>query len=86
LRRCLLVTRLDVRVDLLGPGAPGLLHRVKVRIRIKTQRVERAQFVAAARAVARRCPAVVRRFAEAGRVRGTNFSVTLSTLRTSDTI
>ena len=58
-----LVTGADVGVDFLGLGAPGLLHGVEIGIGLKTEQFKRAQFVAAAGAIARTTPAVIGRFA-----------------------
>src|SRR5690606_11852527 len=55
-----LIVGLDVGVDFLGLGPPGLAHRLEIGIGLEPEHFERAHLVGATAAVARTCPAVVR--------------------------
>src|SRR5579871_5450185 len=64
------IAGIEIGVDVLRPRAPGLLHGFEIGVGPKSEQLERAQFVTAARAVARARPAIVRRLRIARRVAG----------------
>ena len=64
------VAGVEVGVDVLGLGAPRFLHRLEIGIGGEPEQLERTNLVAAAAAVARASPAIVRWLAVARMVAG----------------